>query len=276
MSRVQRGKIPHAWWDAGDDLAWHSSGIGGTLHVFVEAGEIHCDPWFCGGLLRDHHHRVAPCEGLADRDLLDHPFGDHGGELGFDGRTPLERNSARPIVAARDCVIPEVNVHRRPGHRTERCVFEDCRELRHDGSLQEGHLGVRLCGSGGWCRGSAKWWMVCGQPSSRRPRLMQVDLLSNDTFSWLYTWSLVSHERPCRCRVAGMVPRDWSWWPLAAWTAWWSGAKFLSRLGSTVARSLALMASMSAPLSGSQRVSPTPVPSIWVWMATRWSAVRCA
>ena len=138
VPRVQRREIPHAWWDAGDDLAWHSSGIGGTLHVFVEAGEIHCDPWFCGGLLRDHHHRVAPCEGLADRDLLDHPFGDHGGELGFDGRAPLERNSARPIVAARDCVIPEVNVHRRPGHRTERCVFEDCRELRHDGGLSSG------------------------------------------------------------------------------------------------------------------------------------------
>ena len=159
MPRVQRGKIPHAWWDAGDDLAWHLDGIGGTLHVFVEASEIHCDPWFCGGLLRDHHHRVAPCEGLADKDLLDHPFGDHGGELGLDGRAPLERDSASPIVAARDCVIPEVNVHRRPDHRTERCVFEDCRERRHDGGLQDGHLGVRLCGSGGWCWGSAKWWM---------------------------------------------------------------------------------------------------------------------
>ena len=197
-------------------------GIGGTLHVFVEASEIHCDRWFCGGLLQDDHHRVAPCEGLGDRDLLGHPFGDHGSELGLDGRTPLERNSASLIVAARDSVIPEVNVHRWPGHRTERCVFEDCRELRHNGGLQDGHLEVRLCGKGGCCRGSAKWWMgrsaeCCrlelrvGQPSSRRPRLMQVDLLSNDRFSWLNTWNLVLHERPCRSRVAGMVPGDWSW-----------------------------------------------------------------
>ena len=148
MPRVQRGKILHAWWDAGDDLAWHSGGIGATLHVFVEAGEIHCD-----------HHMVAPCEGLADRDLLDHPFGDHGGELGLNSCAPLERNSARPIEAARDCVIQEVNVHRRPGHRTKRCIFEDCREFCHDAGLQDGHLEVRLCGSGGWCRGSAKWWM---------------------------------------------------------------------------------------------------------------------
>ena len=133
--------------------------------------------------------------------------------------------------------------------------------------------GAGVAPSGGWgaVGRAAAWSREWGQPSSRRPRLqlMQEDWLSNDTFNWLYTWSLVSHERPCRCRVAGMVPRDWS-------TAWWCGAKFLSRLGSTVARSLALMASMSAPLSGSQRVSPTLVLSIWVWMATRWSAVRCA
>ena len=162
MPRVQRGKIPHAWWDAGDDLALHSGGIGGTLHVFVEAGEIHCDPWFCGGLLRDHHHRVAPCEGLADTDLLDHPFGDHGGELG-----PTAARHWNGIVAARDCVIPEVNVLRQPGHRAQRCVFKDCWELSHDGGLQDGHLGVRLCGSGGWCRGRAKWWMGCSAESCR-------------------------------------------------------------------------------------------------------------
>ena len=74
MLRVHRGKIPHAWWDAGDDLAWKSGGIGRALHVFVEAGEIDCDPWFLGGLPRDHRHRVAPCEGLANRDLLYHPL----------------------------------------------------------------------------------------------------------------------------------------------------------------------------------------------------------
>ena len=81
------------------------------------------------------------------------------------------------------------------------------------------------CGSGGWCRCSAKWWMGGGGGGAvlraaawsrewgqtRRPRLMQVDLLINDTLSWLYTWSLVLHKQPCRCRVAGMVPRDWSW-----------------------------------------------------------------
>ena len=127
--------------------------------------------------------------------------------------------------------------------------------------------GIAPSGGRGAVYSAAVWSREWGQPSSRTPRLMQVDLLSNNTFSGLYTCSLGSHQRPCRCTVAGMVLRDGSWWPLAERMAWWSGAKFFSRLGSTVARSLALLASMTAPLSGSQRVSPTPVPSIWVCMA---------
>ena len=194
-------KIPHAWWDAGDNFAWHSGGISGTLHVFVQASEIHCDPWFCGGLLRDHHHRVAPCEGLANRDLLNHPFGDHGGELGLDGRAPLERNSASPIVAARDCVIPEVNVHiggpviqrngassKTVGNSAMMDAFRMVDVTSESGSAAV-EDGVGVAPSGGWgavlsaAAGSREW----GQPSSRRPRLMQVDLLSNDTFRWPYT-----------------------------------------------------------------------------------------
>ena len=59
--------------------------------------------------------------------------------------------------------------------------------------------GAGVAPSGGWgaVLRAAAWSREWGQPSSRRPRLMQVDLLSNDTFSWLYTWSLVSHEGWC-------------------------------------------------------------------------------
>ena len=72
----------------------------------------------------------------------------------------------------------------------------------------EDGAGVAQSGEWGVVLSVAAWSREWGQPSSRRPRLLQVDLISNDTFSWLYTRNLVSHERPCRCRVAGMVPRD--------------------------------------------------------------------
>ena len=49
--------------------------------------------------------------------------------------------------------------------------------------------GAGVAPSGGWgaVLSAGAWSREWGQPSSRRPRLMQVDLLSNDTFSWLYT-----------------------------------------------------------------------------------------
>ena len=59
--------------------------------------------------------------------------------------------------------------------------------------VASGSAGVEDCAgktpSGGWSAvlSVAAWSREWGQPSSRRPRLMQVDLLGNDTFSWLYT-----------------------------------------------------------------------------------------
>ena len=47
--------------------------------------------------------------------------------------------------------------------------------------------GAGVAPSSGWgaVLRAAAWSREWGQPSSRRPRLMQVDLLSNNTLSWL-------------------------------------------------------------------------------------------
>ena len=144
---------------------------------------------------------MAPCEGLADRDLLDHCFGDHGGELGHWNGIVLIRQRQQGTTSSQRSMCIGGPVIEWNGSSSKTVGNSAIMEAFRMVTSQSGSAAVEdravVALSGGWVAvlSAAAWSREWDQPSSRRPRLMQVDFLSNDMFSWLYTWSLVSHER---------------------------------------------------------------------------------
>ena len=254
---------------------------------------------------------MAPCNWLANGDLLNNVLFFHLLKLLVDGLTPFERNRASLEVAAWYSTIDQINVHGRPCHGSERFILESSENssislaliasvseksggsasslsvLRNPNVDSSLWLPSKACGV--WLTGLSRtrstdifwtlsWSVFCvstwedGHPSFSRLSLMHVFLLNRDVLSREKTCNVVWQAIPCRLRSTFTVPLWPRLVPFAALTFWVSLAKFQIRSGSILFRSVKVIASTSEPLSGSHLILTSAWSLYWTPISINPSA----